>query len=228
LWPGTGIVKVPTGLPDEVAAPAGCATATVAAALRVASRVATGGVVLVSGAGMLGLAASAMAKAVGWTVIAVDHDHTRLERAVKFGADRVFREPGERRDLAECLARLTTGRGADLALELTGAAGPTRLALDSLRIGGALVLVGAVMPTPPIEFSPEQVVRRMLTITGVHNYAPQDLTAAVTFLAAYNQRHPFVKLVDRIIPLDDVNEAIRFALETRTYRVGVRPVQSAP
>ncbi|MDI5976085.1 alcohol dehydrogenase catalytic domain-containing protein, partial [Amycolatopsis magusensis] len=60
LLPGTTIVAVPDGLPDVVASPASCATATVAAALAVPGDLA-GRRVLVAGAGMLGVTAVAMA-----------------------------------------------------------------------------------------------------------------------------------------------------------------------
>src|SRR5438477_207130 len=61
LAPGTAVVHVPDGLSDAAACPAGCATATAAAALRHAGDVA-GGTVLILGAGLLGLTASAMAR----------------------------------------------------------------------------------------------------------------------------------------------------------------------
>ena len=47
--------------------------------------------------------------------------------------------------------------------------------IESLRIGGTLILAGTVLPTPSIALDPEAVVRRLLTIRGVHNYAPRDL-----------------------------------------------------
>src|SRR5579863_7981833 len=68
----TAIFKIPDDLPDVVAAPANCATATVAAMFRHAGSVA-GQSVVVFGAGMLGLTACAMA-AVGGAkpIIAVE------------------------------------------------------------------------------------------------------------------------------------------------------------
>jgi alcohol dehydrogenase len=116
---------------------------------------------------------------------------------------------------------LTQGRGADVALELSGSAHASRSALDVLRIGGTAVWAGAVFPTPPVSIEPETVIRRCLTITGVHNYAPQDLAAAVQFLADNHARYPFAELVAKSFPLADVNAAFRFAETERPVRVAV-------
>ena len=95
LLKGTAIVKVPAELPDAVAAPAGCATATVAAVLRAIGLGERPGlsrpsVVVVFGLGMLGLAACAWLEALGATAVACDARDTRLSQAVRFAA-----EPGE-------------------------------------------------------------------------------------------------------------------------------------
>ena len=71
LRPGTALVTVPPELPDEAAAPAMCATATAAAAMRAGGEIGPGGVVLLFGLGLLGLTACAMASVAGMTVIAV-------------------------------------------------------------------------------------------------------------------------------------------------------------
>src|SRR5262245_62909547 len=86
LVPGTGIVRLPDALPDRVACPASCATATVAAALRTAGGCA-GQVVLVQGAGMLGLTACAMARHGGaQAVVCTDVREERRAQALRFGA----------------------------------------------------------------------------------------------------------------------------------------------
>jgi alcohol dehydrogenase len=123
--------------------------------------------------------------------------------------------------LLDVVKELTEGRGADVALELSGSADTASAALDVLRVGGTAVWAGVVFPTPPVAVHPETVVRRCLTITGVHNYAPQDLAAAVQFLANNHTRYPFAELVARSFPLSEVNDAFRFAESERPVRVAV-------
>ena len=92
-----------------------------------------------------------------------------------------------------------------------------------LRIGGRLVLVGAVFPDRAMDLTAETIVRRLLRIEGVHNYQPQDLRAAIEFLESVPAESPVRNLVDRTFSLDAVNEAFQFALENRPLRVAVRP-----
>lgn len=250
LLAGTAIVKVPAELPDAVASPAGCATATVAAMLRAGLRAVGGGqwavgseqttddrarttkeqphalptahrppptTAVVFGLGMLGLTACAWAESLGITAIACDVSAERLAQATRFGAKHLAKPDG----IADLVKTVTHGRGADLALELSGSPAASRAALEVLRVGGTAVWAGAVFPTDPVPVLPEQVIRRCLTVTGVHNYAPQDLVAAVEFLAAHHTRFPFAELVAKSFPLADVNDAFKFAEAERPVRVAV-------
>lgn len=64
LVPGTTLLRVPDDLPDAIACPVSCATATVAAALDAAGPI-DGRRVLVAGSGMLGVTAMAWARTKG-------------------------------------------------------------------------------------------------------------------------------------------------------------------
>ncbi|NLF17164.1 MAG: zinc-binding dehydrogenase, partial [Lentisphaerae bacterium] len=219
LVPGTAVVPLPDGLADAVACPANCAVATSAGALRLAG-VGTGAAVVIQGAGMLGLQACAQAAAAGAAaVVAVDLRPERLDLARQFGATHVLRADEDPGRLAELARNLTDGRGADAVLEFTGQAGPTETALDSLRIGGRLILVGAVFPGPPLRLDPERIIRRLLRIEGLHNYTPDDLVRAVDFLDREKGRFPFERLVEARYALDDYESALRHALDQAPFRV---------
>lgn len=218
LAPGTAIVRLPEGLPLEVACPANCATATVAAALAAAGPIADRTVGIL-GAGMLGLTACAMAHLRGAAaVIAVEPSAARREQALRFGATHAI-APDE---LLATAAHVSGGQGLDVVLELSGASAAFTTAWPALCIGGTLVLVGAVFPGPAVSIFPEQIVRRNLTIRGVHNYAPKDLLAAVEFLTAAHGRFPLQELVGPWYPLKEVAAALQTALNPRHLRVGVR------
>jgi putative phosphonate catabolism associated alcohol dehydrogenase len=220
---GTGIVRMPKNVPDAVACPANCATATVAAALRIGGNC-RGQAVLIQGAGMLGLTACAVAHTRGAReVIAVDVDANRLELAKRFGATRTVLAGQDDEALARTVEEATSGRGVDLAIELSGAAAAMEAGLELLRIGGRYVFVGAVFPGPPIPLSPEKVIRRLLSIHGLHNYGPEDLVAAVQFLTHHHKDFPFAELVKSTYPLAEVNAAFDHAISSRELRVAVIP-----
>ena len=83
------------------------------------------------------------------------------------------------------------------------------------------MLVGSVFPTDSIEINPEVLVRKMLTIRGLHNYRPDDLATAIDFLARTSSLYPYSELIGRLFRLDQCEHAFDFALEESPIRVGI-------
>lgn len=222
---GTAIFKIPAHVSDRAAAPANCATATVAAAMRAAGPV-EGRSVVVRGAGMLGLTACAIASAAGASaVLAIDIDPARLRLASRFGAMVTADGSLPDSEIERIIRRATGERGADIAFDFVGTAESCETLPALLRPGGHAVLAGAVFPSRPMAISAEQLVRRMLKLSGVHNYEPSDLERALGFLAGDGCRFPFEDLVDAVFPLERINEAIAHAETVRPPRVGLQPNQ---
>ena len=90
LAAGTTIIPLGEALPDEVACPANCATATVAAAFRTAG-VYRNRNVAIFGAGALGLTAAMAKVGQAASIILCDIDAERLKVAERFGADHRIR-----------------------------------------------------------------------------------------------------------------------------------------
>jgi putative phosphonate catabolism associated alcohol dehydrogenase len=220
----TPVVIVDEHIPAEVLAPASCATATVMAAIAAAEEVRplAGAVVAVSGCGMLGLTAIAVAVARGAIVVASDPSEERRAAALAFGASAV--SDGSDDGLRTALASVTE-HGYGVALELSGAPAAVSALLGAADIGAALILVGSVFPNGTVAIDPEQVVRRLLTVRGVHNYAPQHLLSAVEFLRAADH-DAFARLVDTVHPLDEIDRVLA-APGGGGVRIGLRPSGSA-
>ncbi|MCA9028371.1 MAG: zinc-binding dehydrogenase [Planctomycetaceae bacterium] len=220
---GTPIVKLGDELSDLEACPASCATATVAAAFRVAGDIQDRSV-LIFGAGMLGLTAAAMAKVQGAeSVIVCDLDPQRLLQASRFGATHTLSWIDDSEEMSSAVRSIAGDDGVDVVLEMSGANSAIDVSPRLLKIGGRFVLVGSVAPSGTVPFDPEQIVRRLLRIEGIHNYTPTDLAIAVDFLTAHHQDFPFESLVARTFTLDEVNDAITFAQDTRPCRVAIVP-----
>jgi putative phosphonate catabolism associated alcohol dehydrogenase len=204
---GTAIYPVPAALRDELAALAMCAGATAAAVVR-AAELRSGDVVLVCGAGALGLVASAMAASGGACVVMAEPDPFRREQSVRFGANPRGALPA---------------RGADVVLELSGNPAAAEASLSILRKGGRLVLAGAVFPDAPLAWPAEKIVKSQLSIRGVYNYAPDDLRFALDFLHHHQHEFPFASLVQRSFALTEINEAFACAVGERPWRVAIYP-----
>jgi alcohol dehydrogenase len=219
LMPGTAIVRLPEDLSLNTISPSGCATATIAAALEPIDTL-KDRTICITGAGLLGLTASAMACSRGASaVIVCDLHEERRARAKVFGATHCV-TPDE---LPAVLKEVTGGHGADVGLEVSGAPAAFHTLWPQLRLGGSLILVGAVFPSEPISLAMEQIVRRNLTIRGIHNYGPRHLSQAVEFLQEIQQVYPFDSIVSQWFSLQNVAAALSEAMNPANIRVGVKP-----
>ena len=118
---------------------------------------------LVLGAGMIGLLVLQVLKEAKCPrVYVVDIDDTRLRMARDLGATATIN--AKTADTNAELQRLTSGEGVDLALEAVGSTPTVKTAIESVRKGGTVVLIGNVAPT--IEFPLQVVVSRELTLRG--------------------------------------------------------------
>jgi alcohol dehydrogenase len=193
--------------------------ATVAAAFRLAEPI-EGGSVAILGCGVLGLMACAMARSLGADeVIACDLDPAREDLAREFGASR-FTGPGE---LTALTRDLTSGRGADLAMEFSGSGAAVTGAIESCRTGGTAVIAGTTTPGTSITLDPNQLVRRMLSLKGLHNYAPADLVTALDFLTRSTGRFPFDSLTGGNYRLEDIENAFAMSSSRAGLRTAVLP-----
>ncbi len=122
-----------------------------------------GDTAVVVGSGMIGLLAIQAIRLAGCsTVIAVDLDQGRLEKARRLGADIGLK--ANEVDVPAKVKELTGGRGADIVLEVVGASPTIATAIECARKGGALTLVGNL--APKVEVPLQAIVTRELTLYG--------------------------------------------------------------
>lgn len=225
LLAGTAIQRVPEELPASVLAPAGCGIATAWAALAAAERTVPleGATVLITGGGLIGLAAAAMASERGAHVVLSDPEPLRRSQAQLFGAKAVV-DP----IMGEPVSVHQRYGAVDVVIEASGVPRAIVTGLDAAGVGAAIVLVGSVFPSEAVPIAPERVVRSQLSISGVHNYSPADLAGAVEFLSQCWQRYPFAELVGETYPLGELDAALVRASRRREVRVGIDPKLASP
>lgn len=118
---------------------------------------------IVVGAGMIGIFILKLLKISGAsTIIAIDNNTKRLEQVISAGIDYAFLSTEE--NLEEKIVALTNKRGADISFEAVGKSESVNLAIESLRKGGKVVLVGNI--SPHIDFPLQKVVTRELKVLG--------------------------------------------------------------
>ncbi len=224
IMPGTAVFKAPPEVPDEILAPVNCTLATAVNAVR-SIGLRSSDTVLVQGAGLLGLYICALAKSAGCPcVIATDTTPARLETARHFGADHCLciREHTSE-GLIERIVSLAGGHGLNVAFEACGSRDAARVAVEVLDVGGRCLIAGLVTPGSVLDIDANKIVRKCLTIRGIHNYHPEDLREAIRFIREHRDAYAFEEIVGVVFPLEQINEAVKEAASGKHIRVGVRP-----
>ncbi len=166
-----------------------------------------------------------MAKARGARlVIGLDAVESRLVTAKKFGADHVINigKVPEKEVIAE-VRRLCRPDGADAVIEVCGVPAVINQGLQMLRTGGRYVLGGLVSPGANVTIDANMLVKRWVTMRGIHNYHPRHLIQALEFVMANRDRFPFKDIVDSKFALKDLDAAFKKASERTVLRAAIVP-----
>ena len=122
-----------------------------------------GEIALVIGSGMIGLLTLQAARAAGCSrVYIADVDSSRLALARQMGADDAIHASGA--ELVAQVQRLTGGKGVDVVFEAVGRNQTIAGAIDSVRKGGTVVLIGNI--TPEVTLPLQKVVSRQIRLQG--------------------------------------------------------------
>jgi len=101
-----------------------------------------GDTVAVMGCGPVGMCAMMSARLFGPSkIIAVDMDQSRLDVAIKQGIADIAINPGKE-NVTEKIRALSAGQGADVTIEAVGVKGTFGLALNAVRPGGTVSILG--------------------------------------------------------------------------------------
>ena len=121
--------------------------------------------VLVSGAGPIGLMATAVVRHAGARFVVVSEPNPlRRELAARMGATVVV-DPRER-DLHDVQHELGMVEGFDVALEMSGSPVALRTALANMAHGGKVAVLG--IPTEEVTLDLNEIIFKMLTMRGIY------------------------------------------------------------
>jgi L-iditol 2-dehydrogenase len=152
-------------IPDSVSFNQAVMTEPVAVAMHAVNLtpISDGDVAIVVGAGMIGLFVIQILKLKGCSkVIAVDISTNQLEMATKFGVD-VGLDAGTENIIKELLG-YTGNRGADIVFEAVGTTATVYTAIQGVRKGGVVTLIGNF--SKEIEIPLQSVVTRQIRLQG--------------------------------------------------------------
>ena len=225
LKPRSAIFKLPDDLPTESVIGAGCALNTAIHGVE-RTGISSDDVVVVQGAGPVGIAALAVAKAAGANrVIVVGAPKHRLEMAKRFGADEVIdiEHVATASDRIAAIRKFTGGYGADVVLECVGIPGAVVEGMEMCRDGGKYLVLGHYCDAGTVAWNPHVVTRKQLSVFGSWSSEPRHMKMAIDFLRANQKRFPFAEMVSHRFSLEQANEALAMTASGKATKSAIVP-----
>jgi len=222
LRPGHYALKTPDALGDLLVAPLNCALAQVTYGLHQVG-LAPGEVLVIQGAGGLGLFAAAVARERGARqIVVLDRVAERLELARRFGADHVLNvddfPSSEERTRA---VRELTGGGGHVVAELVGHPDVLAEGLTMCRPEGRYLVIGNIGAGRTIPFDPAWLVHFNRRIVGVGGYQAWALRRGLELLERARDRYPFDRILSHQFPLEEITRAFEHADAGKAVRTAL-------
>jgi L-iditol 2-dehydrogenase len=158
-----------------------------------------GDVVLIAGAGSMGLFSVQYVKANGGIAVlaGLPRDEKRLELGRQLGADHIT--TGKEEEIQTLIDEITGGDGADVFLECSGAGEAANMGLNLLRPQGRYAQIGIF--GKPVSFDLDQVLYKEIRIMGSFS---QKYTAWKEAIKLFSQGRITARpLVTDLLPLED-------------------------
>ncbi len=217
IWmkPGVRMVRIPEQLDPRTFIGGGCGLVTALHATDLAA-LRLGESVVVLGAGPVGLSAAALARLSGaGEVVVVGAPAARLAMAGRMGASAMLDLAVPHEDRVREVRRLTGGRGADVVVEASGAPPAVSQALDLVRDGGRVVVVGQYADLGDVPINPHrQINRRHVTIRGCWGSDYSHFHRGVALAARLGEQVPWRDLAGNRFRLEEAGSALA-AVEAR-------------
>ena len=215
--PAKDVLDIPESIPLEKAAVIADALSTPYHAIKNRAKVRPGDTVAIFGCGGVGINAVQLAAAAGATVFAVDTAEKKLEWAREFGATYTVNASKVERVSKE-LKKLTGG-GVDIAIEVIGNPKTVVEAMDSIRVGGRLCIVGYTHE--PSSIVSGKIMFKELEVVGSLGCRPVDYTPLIRMVA--DGKINLERIVTHSFPLDEIEKAFEVMKEGVSLRSIVIP-----
>jgi len=176
-----------------------------------------GDVVLVMGAGPIGIFAQQVAKASGAAmVIAAELRQFRLDLAKRIGSADVYVNT-EKEDIVKRTMELTNGRGADVIIELAGSPMTIRQSFQALKKTGRVGLVG--LPSKSVEIeATSMIIYKEATVFGSTGRAMFGTWERMAALVASKRVNLAGVITDRL-PLEKAEDGFQRVMKGESGKV---------
>ncbi len=182
--------------------------------------------VVVAGCGPIGLMAIALLKTMGAKqVLATElgSEKVRTELAKKLGADHVLDAAMGNGALVKKVKELTDDNGADVCLEMSGAAPALRQVFEMLTPGGRVSILG--LYNDPVTLDVNNAITfksaTVFGITGRKMFQTWDLMFEVMKKPAF--RSKLLSIVTHTLPIRDIEKGMELIRSKKAAKVSLKP-----
>lgn len=176
-----------------------------------------GDVVLIYGAGPMGLLNQMLALLSGASeVLVVDLNDSRLEKARTLGAAKTFNP--RQGPVAEWVMDTTKNQGVNVAITAVPAPAIQTEAIKLLMPFGRLCLfAGLPVGTPPPPMDTNAIHYKNLVVTGMTGGAPMDYRTALRLIET--RRVDVTQIISHVLPFGEVGQAYELALASQGLKI---------
>jgi len=226
VLPECDVVKVPDTIPSSLAAASSCSLRTAVHGFERIGGISTQDTVVVQGAGPVGLWSTVMAAEAGaGQVITIGAPASRLELASQWGASRTIDIAAvpSASDRTEMIMEWTQGRGADVVIEAAGVPAAFPEAIDMVRRGGRVLIMGLAANDKPVTIGAGAIATKHLRVTGVVSGYFPHYYRALLFMESNLGKYPFERLISNTYSLERATEAVQAMAAMRELKPVIVP-----
>jgi threonine dehydrogenase-like Zn-dependent dehydrogenase len=224
LKPGTHCIAIDAS--PETFMAGGCALPTALHAIE-RGEVRIGDTVLVLGSGPVGVNAILVARMSGaLRVLCIGGPQSRLDAALSAGASEVLNiETHDEAARLDWVMERTSGRGADVTIEVAGAAEAVVQAMRFTRDAGRVVIVGQYTDHGPVEFNPHSDLnRKHLDVRGCWGSDFSHFYRGAQLVCEPGRAQPWKDMRLTTFGLSDANEALAKVSSGEVLKALIDPV----
>lgn len=170
------------------------------------SNIKTDDMVVINGAGPIGLMFIALARLKGALVISVDLSDERLEYAKDFGADYTINASKESDQVAAVKELTEDKKGVDVAVDATGIPEVWEMTILMGRKGATINLFGGCVSGTSVNIDTQLLHYSELTIKGVYHHTPYYVKKAFDIITS--RQIDTVKFITADMPLEKLVSAL--------------------
>lgn len=224
MKPGVKLLRMPEEVDPTRFIAGGCGLVTSVHAVERAG-VRLGQSVAVLGVGPVGLGAIALSALAGaYPVIAIGAPSARLEVARRMGATHVVGLDIPHQERVALVRAANGGRLTDVVIEAAGAPEAVPQALDLVRDGGVVTVVGQYTDGGDVAINPHSAInRKHVEIRGCWGSDYSHFHRALALLAHQGARLPWSDIVSRRYALDEANEALAAVANREVVKAIITP-----